>query len=219
VNGERGAIDRFATSQTLANILPRRNSEPGPLALESLTPGGLLGAKKEQRKMKPWNRGHLVAGSALVALVVLASSGGSSGTAQPQQTEPFKSSARVGNADGKLAFMLTTGFEDLAEVRLCLEDVKDAKSSGYLEDVILLVRGRGVDALGTAEGVLTRPDEIIQLAREVKASGVRVIVSTEALQQQQIPVASLDPAPTELADNTAMLMAGLVSKGYQVIRY
>jgi hypothetical protein len=135
------------------------------------------------------------------------------------RTEPFKSSGRIGNASGKLAFMLTTGFEDLSEVRLCLEDVKDAKSSGYLEDVVLLVRGRGVDALGTAEGVLTRPAEIIQLAREVKASGVRVIVSTEALQQQQIPATSLDPAATELVDNTAMLMAGLVSKGYQVIRY
>ena len=103
--------------------------------------------------------------------------------------------------------MLTTGFEDLSEARLCLEDV------------IWLVRGRGVDALGKAEGVLTRPAEIIQLAREVKASGVRVIVSTEALQQQQIPVASLDPTVTDLVDNTAMLMAELVSKGYQVIRY
>jgi hypothetical protein len=53
----------------------------------------------------------------------------------------------------------------------------------------------------------------------VKASGVRVIVSTEALQQQQIPVASLDPTATDLVDNTAMLMAELESQGYQVIRY
>jgi hypothetical protein len=99
------------------------------------------------------------------------------------------------------------------------QNIKAAKASGYLEDVIWLVRGRGVDALGRPERVLTRPPVIIQLAREVKASGVRIIVSTEALRQQQIPVASLDPTGTDLVDNTAMLMAELVSRGYQVIRY
>ena len=169
--------------------------------------------------MKSWNRGHVVAGSALVALATLAGSGGTPGSAQEKRAESFKTSEPVGNSNGKLVFMLTTGFEDLSEVRLCLEDVKTAKASGHLEDVIWLVRGRGVDALGTAEGALTRPAAIIQLAREVKASGVRIIVSTEALQQQQIPVASLDPTATDLVDNTAMLMAELVSKGYQVIRY
>ena len=155
----------------------------------------------------------------LVALAILAGSGGTSGNAQAERAESFKSSQLAGNANGKLVFVLTTGFEELSEVRLCLEDVKAAKASGYLEDVIWLVRGRGVDALGRAEGVLTRPAGIIQLAREVKASGVRVIVSTEALQQQQIPVASLDPTATDLVDNTAMLMVELVSEGYQVIRY
>jgi hypothetical protein len=48
---------------------------------------------------------------------------------------------------GKLVFMLTTGFEDLEEVRLCLQDIKAAKASGHIEDVIWLVRGRGVDSL------------------------------------------------------------------------
>jgi hypothetical protein len=175
--------------------------------------------EKEQRKMKFWNRGHVAAGSALVALAILAGSGGTPGNAQAERAEAFKSSEAVGSANGKLVFMLTTGFEDTWEMRLCLEDIKVAKASGYLEDVIWLVRGRGVDALGTAQGVLTRPRDIIQLAREVKASGVRVIVSTEALQQQQIPVASLDPTATDLVDDTAMLMAELVSQGYQVIRY
>ncbi len=115
--------------------------------------------------------------------------------------------------------MLTSGFEDLPEVKLCLEDIKQAKASGYLEDVIWLVRGRGVDALGRPEGVLTRPAEIIQLAREVKASGVRIIVSTDALRQQQISAANLDPKATDLADNPSTLMVELVARGYQVIRY
>jgi hypothetical protein len=169
--------------------------------------------------MKSWNRGHVVAGSVLVAVGILAGSGCTPGNAQGDRSESFKNGKSVRTPNGKLIFMLTTGFEDLSEVRLCLDDVKAAKASGHLEDVIWLVRGRGVDALGRPEGVLTRPPVIIQLAREVKASGVRIIVSTEALQQQQIPVASLDPTATDLVNNTAMLMAELVSQGYQVIRY
>ena len=169
--------------------------------------------------MKSWNRGHIVAGSALVALAILAGSGGTPGNAQAERAEAFKSREAVGNSNGKLIFMLTTGFADLSEMRLCLEDIKAAKASGYLEDVIWLVRGRGVDALGKPGGVLTRPAEIIQLAREVKASGVRIIVSADALKQQQISVANVDPKATDLVDNPAMLMAELVAKGYQVIRY
>lgn len=167
--------------------------------------------------MKSWNHGHL-AGSALVALAILAGSGGTPGNARGNRSDSFKNGTSVHNPNGKLVFMLTTGFADLSEVRLCLEDIKAAKASGYLEEVIWLVRGRGVDALGSPAG-LKRPPVIIQLAREVKASGVRVIVSTEALQQQQIPVASLDPTATDLVDNTAILMAELESQGYQVIRY
>ena len=169
--------------------------------------------------MKSWNRGHVVAGSALIAVSILAGYGSIPGNAQGDPSESLKNGKSVRNPNGKLVFMLTTGFEDLSEVRLCLEDIKAAKASGYLEDVIWLVRGRGVDALGRPEGVLTRPPVIIQLARDVKASGVRIIVSTEALQQQQIPVAGLDPTATDLVDNTAMLMTELVSQGYQVIRY
>ena len=127
----------------------------------------------------------------------------------------------AGEDQGQLTshLMLTSGFEDLPEVKLCLEDIKQAKASVYLEDVIWLVRGRGVDALGRPEGVLTRPAEIIQLAREVKASGVRIIVSTDALRQQQISAANLDPKATDLADNPSTLMVELVARGYQVIRY
>jgi hypothetical protein len=57
------------------------------------------------------------------------------------------------------------------------------------------------------------------LAREVKASGVPIIASTDALKQQHISIASLDPKPTNLVDDSATLMAELVSKSYQVIRY
>jgi len=125
--------------------------------------------------------------------------------------------SRVSAGTGKLVFMLTTGLEDLVEVRLCLEDIKAAQKSGYFEEVIWLVRGRGVDALGAADATLTRPTEIVKLAREVKAAGVRIIASSQALQLQKI--ANLDPKPTELVDDSATLMAKLVAQKHQIIRY
>jgi hypothetical protein len=166
-----------------------------------------------------WHRGLIVKSCALVAIAIVVGTAGSRGNAQSARPETSENSKPGHTPNGKVVFMLTSGFEDLLEVKLCLEDIKQAKTSGYLEDVIWLVRGRGVDALGRPEGVLTRPAEIIQLAREVKASGVRIIVSTDALRQQQISVANLDPKATDLVDNPAMLMVELVAKGYQVIRY
>jgi hypothetical protein len=87
------------------------------------------------------------------------------------------------------------------------------------EQTTFMIDGRGMDALGIAEGVPTRPPVTMQLARVVKASDIRVIVSKEALQQQQIPSPSWDPTATDMVDNTAVLMAELVSRGHQVTRY
>ncbi len=117
---------------------------------------------------------------------------------------------------GKLVFMLTTGFEDYREVELCLHDVKAAKASGYLADVILIVRGRGVGGLSNVEG---RPPQVAELAREVKASGVRIIAGDSELKQDGLSNAHLDPAPSELVPDAAARMTEFVSQGYQVIRY
>src|ERR1044072_4788686 len=120
-----------------------------------------------------------IAISALAALAFLVDTGCASGRAQDERVNlkngtPVRTSPR-----GKLVFMLTTGFADLVEMKLCLEDIKAAQKSGYLDDLIWFVRGRGVDALGAPDGVLTRPPEIISLARQVKAAGVRIIASTD----------------------------------------
>jgi len=131
---------------------------------------------------------------------------GSVVSASEQQPEPRH----------KLIFMLTTGFEDLREVELCLHDVKVAKASGYLADVILIVRGRGVDALANLNG---RPSQIADLAREVKASGVRIIASDAELTQYGVSAAKLDPVPSELIPDAAARMSEYVSQGYEVIRY
>lgn len=115
-----------------------------------------------------------------------------------------------------LVFMLTTGFEDLREVELCLSDVKLAKASGYLADVTLIVRGRGVDALTNLNG---RPAQIAQLARDLKASGVHIIAYDSELKQDGLSTAHLDPEPCELVQDAATRMVEFVSRGYQVIRY
>ena len=168
--------------------------------------------------MNTWKRGRILI-SLLAAMALVLGTSCTSGRAQDERVVYPKNSTSVRKPSGKLVFMLTTGSEDLVEVKLCLEDIKAAKRSGYLEEVIWFVRGRGVDALGAAEGVLTRPPEIITLAREVKAAGVRIIASTDALQQQKISPANLDPQPTDLVDDSATLMAELVSQKHQVIRY
>src|SRR5689334_6619203 len=110
---------------------------------------------------------HRIVISALAALAFLVDTGCGSGRAQDARVNPKNSTPVRTSPRGKLVFMLTTGFEDLVEVKLCLEDIKATQKSSYLEDLIWFVRGRGVDALGAAEGVLTRPPEIISLAREV----------------------------------------------------
>jgi hypothetical protein len=115
-----------------------------------------------------------------------------------------------------LVFMLTTGFEDLQEIELCLSDVKAAKASGNLADVTLLVRGRGLDALSNLNG---RPAQIAQLAKELKASGVHIIASDSKLKQDGLSTARMDPAPTELVPDAAARMIEFISQGYQVIRY
>lgn len=115
-----------------------------------------------------------------------------------------------------LVFMLTTGFEDLREVELCLSDVKVAKASGDLADVTLLVRGRGVDVLSNLNG---RPAQIAQLAKDLKASGVHIIASDSELKQDGLSAARMDPAPSELVPDAAARMIEFISQGYQIIRY
>ena len=113
-------------------------------------------------------------------------------------------------------FILTTGFEDLREVELCLYDVKVAKASGYLADVTLIVRGRGVDALTDLK---ERPAQIAKLAREAKASGVHIIASDEELKRDGLATTHFDPFPSELVPDATTRMIESVSHGYQVIRY
>ncbi len=120
------------------------------------------------------------------------------------------------NPHAGLVFMLTTGFEDLREVELCLSDVNAAKTSGNLADVTLIVRGRGVDALSNLKW---RPPQITKLAHELKASGVRIVASDSELKEDGLSTAQMDPQPSEVVPDAAARMVEFVSQGYQVIRY
>jgi uncharacterized protein len=137
---------------------------------------------------------------------------------QQQPRHPASSSNATHTPHGKLVFMLTTGHEDILEVRLCLENMKTARTSGYLEDVTWVAEGRGIEVFGRVQQSSWPPD-LVQMAREIKTSGVHIIVSSSSLKEYKISTASIDPKPDELVPDPAVRMAELVSQGYQVIRY
>jgi hypothetical protein len=172
--------------------------------------------------MRVWNRRRLAGRvtSALLVAIPLLLAGGSVGVAQaPRQQVESRSNAskQLRNPRGTLVLMLTTGLEDVQEMALSLEDAKAAKDSGYLKDVIWVARGRGVEALGG--GIRARPFEMLQLAREAKASGVRIIVSGPDLKPYGIDADKLDPKPDEVVADAMARVAELVSQGCELVRY
>ncbi len=117
---------------------------------------------------------------------------------------------------GKLAFALTTGFEDLQMANMMLKQVKIAKDSGRLEDVVVVVYGRAVQLF---EATGARPQPTADLIRAAQSAGVKFYVCANALQQLGVPVDKLDPKPDEVVPFGIVKVSELVSDGYQVIRY
>lgn len=117
---------------------------------------------------------------------------------------------------GKLAFVLTTGFEDLQTANMMLKQVKLAKDAGYLEDIAVVVYGRGVQLF---DNTAARPQPAAQLIRDAQAAGVHFYVCNNALGQLGIPAARLDPKPDQIVPFGIVKLSELVSDGYQVIRY
>ncbi|MCL5745911.1 MAG: DsrE family protein [Acidobacteria bacterium] len=117
---------------------------------------------------------------------------------------------------GKLAFVLTTGFEDLQMANMMLKQAKIAKSSGYLEDVAVVVYGRGVQLF---ENTGARPQPTAQFIRDAQGAGVRFYVCNNALHQMGIPADRLDPKPDQIVPFGIVKLSELISDGYQVLRY
>lgn len=118
---------------------------------------------------------------------------------------------------GKLVFVLTTGFEDLQENGMAIRQAKVAKESGFLDDVVLLVYGRAVQAF--SKDVTAKPPQTTVAIKEAKAAGVRILICGEAIKRFNIPKESLDPQPEAVVPNAIVALSELVSKGYQIIKY
>ena len=135
--------------------------------------------------------------------------------AQGQAPQPPKAPAGR-TPHGKLAFVLTTGFEDLQTANMMLKQVKLAKETGYLENIAVVVYGRGVELF---DNTGARPQLTAQLIHDAQAAGVPFYICNNALHQLGIPAARLDPKPDQIVQFGIVKLSELISDGYQVIRY
>jgi intracellular sulfur oxidation DsrE/DsrF family protein len=118
---------------------------------------------------------------------------------------------------GKMVFVLTTGLEDLQSVNMAIRHAGMAKKSGYLDDSVLLVYGRAVQAF--SKDITAKPPQVSAAIKEAKAAGVRIIICGEAIKRFDIPKDKLEPGVDEVVPNSIVTLAELVSKGYQIIKY
>ena len=118
---------------------------------------------------------------------------------------------------GKMVFVLTTGLEDLQSVNMAIRHAGMAMKSGYLDDSVLLVYGRGVQAF--AQDITAKPPQLAAAIKEAKAAGARILVCGEALRRFNIPKDKLESGVDEVVPNSIVTLAELVSKGYQIIKY
>ncbi|GAC1471530.1 MAG: hypothetical protein NVSMB9_17780 [Isosphaeraceae bacterium] len=134
------------------------------------------------------------------------------------QTEASKPSAKPGSkGHGKMVFVLTTGLEDLQSVNMAIRHAGMARKSGYLDDSVLLVYGRSVQAF--SKGITAKPPQVAAAIKEAKEAGARIIVCGEALKRFDIPESKLEAGVDEVVPNSIITLAELVSKGYQIIKY
>ena len=118
---------------------------------------------------------------------------------------------------GKMVFVLTTGLEDLQSVNMAIRHSGMAMKSGFLDESVLLVYGRAVQAF--SKDITAKPPQVAAAIKEAKEAGARIIVCGEALKRFDIPKEKLEPGVDEVVTNSIVTLAELVSKGYQVIKY
>lgn len=127
------------------------------------------------------------------------------------------SAAPGSKGHGKMVFVLTTGLEDLQSVNMAIRHAGMAMKSGYLDDSVLLVYGRSVQAF--AKDVTAKPPQVAAAINEAKDAGARILICAEALKKFDIPKEKLEPGVDEVVPNAIFTLAELVSQGYQVIKY
>ncbi len=118
---------------------------------------------------------------------------------------------------GKMVFVLTTGLEDLQSVNMAIRHAGMAKKSGFLDDSVLLVYGRAVQAF--SKDITAKPPQVSAAIKEANEAGARIILCGEALKRFDIPKEKLEPGVDEVVPNSIVTLAELVSRGYQIIKY
>jgi hypothetical protein len=163
---------------------------------------------------KTGQSGWIVAGMLLALSGLLAMAR----AADDPKTEVAKATAELGTkGHGKMVFVLTTGLEDLQSVNMAIRHAGMAKKSGFLDDSVLLVYGRGVQAF--AKDITAKPPLVSVVIKEAKEAGARIILCGEALKRFDISKEKLEPGIDQVVPNSIVTLAELVSKGYQIIKY
>lgn len=140
------------------------------------------------------------------------------GAAPKAETPKAAAAAAPGSkGHGKMVFVLTTGLEDLQAVNMAIRHAGMAQKSGYLDDTVLLVYGRSVQAF--SKDITAKPPQVAAAIKEAKEAGARIIVCGEALKRFDIAREKLEPGVDEVVPNSIVTLAELVSKGYQIIKY
>ena len=132
-------------------------------------------------------------------------------------TTPGPAASPGSKGHGKMVFVLTTGLEDLQSVNMAIKQSGVAHKSGFLDETVLLVYGRSVQAF--SRDIKAKPPQVAKAIEEAKEAGVRILVCQVALKQFGIPEDRLESGVSEIVPNAIETLAELVSKGYQIIKY
>lgn len=163
----------------------------------------------------PWNRriAGIMAGLvvALGGLVAMAGGAPPAGAVERGVAEPGS------KGHGKMVFVLTTGLEDLQAVNMAIRHAGMTRKSGYLDDSVLLVYGRAVQAF--SKDITAKPPQTASFIKEAKEAGVRILICGEALKRFDIPREKLEPGVDAVVPNSIVTLVELVSMDYQVIIY
>ena len=118
---------------------------------------------------------------------------------------------------GILLFVLTTGLEDSQTISSVFRHAAMAAEQHRLQEVAVLVYGRGVQALD--ELLKARPPQTAQFLKMAHAAGVRIRVCAHALEQMGIDRKNIDAQVAEVVPSAMALLVDYVARGATVVRY
>lgn len=156
----------------------------------------------------------IVVGLAITLLGLVAMARGTATAGAAEQSAAAQAGTK---GHGKMVFVLTTGLEDLQAVNMAIRHATMALKSGYLDNSVLLVYGRGVQAF--SKEITAKPPQTSVFINQANQAGVRILVCGEASKRFNISKEELEPGVDSVVPNAIVTLAELVSNGYQVIKY